>query len=278
MENKCTFLLSSYDGGEDCWEGFFMSLKDRWPEMDMPIVLNTETKSYSFPGFDITTYGLHGGKKTPWGKRLLDTLNRISTPYVLFFLEDYWLDEKVDDAFFRKVLKWLDENDDIATFSFYPCLPGGNIDDCKFERFELRPDSCEYKFNCQVALWRREKLIEYIRPHESAWDWEIWGSIRGSQYSERFYTLKEEAPRVFSYGDNLKGCIVHKGKWNKDEVMPFVERYNLSIDFSKRGFEDWEKIEKIENATVFQRLFMEGSLERIKYRLSKPFKKWKSLK
>ena len=48
MNKDCTFLLSSYDGGDDLWEGFFKALSVQWPEMDMRIVLNTETKSFSF--------------------------------------------------------------------------------------------------------------------------------------------------------------------------------------------------------------------------------------
>lgn len=278
MNTKCTFLLSSYDNGEDCWEGFFKALQDQWQEMDLPIVLNTETKSYRYPGYEITTFGLHGGRKYTWGKRLLDTLKKIETPYILLFLEDYWLDQRVDDAFFRKTIEWMDENPDIATFSYYPCLPGTNIDDGKFERFELRPQACEYRFNCQASIWRRERLIEFIRPHESAWDWEVWGSMRASRYPDRFYTLKEGAPMVFSYGDNLTGCIVHRGKWNKEAVMPFVERYGLDIDFSIRGFEDWDEIHSSRKPTMIERLKMPHLKDRIINRVTTPYRRWRSLR
>jgi len=55
MDN-CTMLVSSYDGGEDLWDGFFTSVKHQWKNFDMPIVLNTESKTYSYEGFDIKTF------------------------------------------------------------------------------------------------------------------------------------------------------------------------------------------------------------------------------
>lgn len=240
MIKDCTLLLSSYDDGEDLWEGFFTALKVQWPEMDMPIVLNTETKDYYFEGMDIRTFGVCREKTMPWAKRLKEVLKRIETEYILLFLEDYWLDSPVNDAYFRKSLQWLRENKDIASFSYYPCTPGKNIQDNVFEKMELRPQKCEYKLNCQVAIWRREKLISYLRNHENPWEWEIWGTIRASRYKERFYTLRADSDLVFSYGDPEKGCMIHRGKWVEDVARRMCEMYNLDIDFSVRGFEDFD--------------------------------------
>ena len=275
----CTFLLSSYDGGEDLWEGFFTALKIQWPEMDMPIVLNTETKSYTFPGFDIKTYGLCTKCKMPWAKRLKETLKRIDTNYVLLFLEDYWLDDRVDDAYFRSSLEWLKANKDISTISYYPCMPGMNIQDGAFDRMELRPQKCEYKLNCQVALWRREKLIAYLRNHENPWEWEVWGSIRAGRYKGRFYTLQEGAKPVFSYGDPNVGCLVHRGKWVKDVAVPLCAKYNLKVDFSIRGFENFEKKSTGDNVekTLIEKLQQPDAVEKIKQMLVDYFRKFKSM-
>ncbi len=238
---KCTFLLSSYDGGEDCWEGFFRSLEEQWPGMDMPIVLNTESKKYSREGYDIRTFSLYQPGQIPsWGRRLIEHLKRIQTPYILLFLDDYWLDAPVDTAYFEKSLEWMEANPDIATFSYYPCMPGENIEDGKFERMELRPVKCEYRLNAQVSVWRTDRLMAMVRPHESPWEWEVLGSVRAERYPDRFYSLKEGEKLPFSYGDPAKGCIIKKGRWVRDAVMPFEEKYHLGIDFSRRGFTDEE--------------------------------------
>ena len=246
MKNDCTLLLSTYDNGEDCWEGFFKALADCWPAMNMPIVINTEHKQYSFPGYELKTINQKSTDTIPWSKRLLDVLKQIDTEYVLLFLEDFWLDAPVDDEFFQKNLQWMRDNPDVANLSYYPCMPGTNIDDGRFERFERRPQACEYKLNFQVGLWRRKRLIAFLRPHESPWDVEIYGSKRATRYKDGFYSFKEDAPLIFSYGDNMKGCIVHRGKWVKEAVIPMNEKYNLNIDFSIRGFEDFDELLEID--------------------------------
>ena len=255
----CTFLLSTYDGGEDCWKGFFCALADCWPQLDMPIVLNTESKKFTFSGYEIKTFSMYKDRQVDWSERLIETLKRIDTEFILLFLEDFWLDQPVDDNFFHKTLQWMRDNSDVANISYYPCMPGTNIDDKRFERFERRPRKCEYKLNFQVGLWRRERLISFLRPHESPWEVEVIGSKRATRYKDSFYSLKEDAPLIFSYGDNMTGCIVHKGKWVKEAVVPFNQKYNLEIDFSVRGFEDFEAYQKecedYVNSSKFKRLF-----------------------
>lgn len=283
---KCTFLLSTYDEGEDLWEGFFKALSVQWPEMDFPIVMNTETKKYQYPNYKIIPSNLKGNVNIPWGKRLMHTLKRIPTEYTILFLEDFWLKERVDDAFFRKTLEWMDGNPDVANFSYYPCLPGTNIDDCRFERFEKRPQECEYKLNCQVGLWRTKELLSFIRPHESAWDLEIYGSIRAGRYTQSFYSLKADAPLVFNYGDNLKGCMVRRGKWVKEEVMPLAELYGLKIDYSLRGFADdeaeKEEMRKRSNMSFVEKICEPGGIRRainhVKLVVNKKRTKYLSLK
>lgn len=270
MTKDCTLLVSSYDGGEDLWEGFFTGLTRQWPELDLPIVLNTESKSYSFPGLDIRTLGLYpdGGKDIPWGKRLQETLKRIDSEFVLFFLEDFWLEGPVDDAFFRRCLRWMRENPDVANLSFRP-TPGPNLQDGRFERFERRPRNGEYLFNCQAALWRRERLISFLRPFESPWDWEAWGTrMRGARCRDGFYSLQDGAAPVFPY-DN--GWVIFRGKWCLRAVEPLRKLYGLDIDYSGRGIYE-EQMEKAPEQPRKQRFFTERLPASIKFRLHK----WKS--
>lgn len=279
QNTDCTFLLSTYDGGEDLWEGFFKALSVQWPEMDMKIIINTETKQYRYPGFDIEVCNQTTKEEQPWATRLINSLKQVNTEYVLFFLEDFWLAERVDDSFFRKTLQWMKENPDVANFSYYPCLPGKNIQDERFERFEKRPQKCPYKYNCQVGLWRTKELISFFKPDESPWEWECFGSLRAGRSKQVFYSLKKDAPLVFSYGDNLKGCIIHRGKWVKDEVLPLAEKYGLTIDYSIRGFEDFDAYWKSsEHMGIREKLKRGKFLSAIPDIISKYYHTWKALK
>lgn len=242
MDTDCTLLVSSYDGGEDLWPGFFTALTTQWPELDLPIVLNTESKSYSFPGLDIKTFSFYPGKPPKWGERLIKTLQNIDTEYVLFLLDDYWLTAPVDDAFFRKCLDHMRNNPDVATISFKPTY-GPNIQDGRFERFERRPQKPERRFhfrlNCQAAIWRRERFIEFIRPFEDPWQWERYGSMRSTRYPDAFYALIKGEKEVFPY-DN--GDIVHLGRWDSALAEPLWKYYGLTPDLSVRG--TWDSVQQ----------------------------------
>nr|WP_305181931.1 hypothetical protein [uncultured Schaedlerella sp.] len=240
--DDCTMLVNSYDGGEDLWEGFFCALKVQWPTFDLPVVLNTESKQFSYPGINIRSLHMYkSGENVAWGRRLIETLKKIETEYVLFFLDDFWLDAPVDVDFFEQCRVWMRNNPDVACLSFQRTR-GQNIRDGRFERFEKRPQKGEYRMNCQAALWKRENLIKDIRPHESAWEWEIYGSIRSQRYMENIYTLIEGGVKVFSYNLSMGG-VIHRGKWCKEVVIPLEKKYGLKIDYSQRGFwEDWAEL------------------------------------
>lgn len=233
----CTMLLSSYDGGEDLWDGFFTCFFAEWQDFNMPIVLNTESKNYSFQGKEIKTFNLYKpGEKVPWSKRLIEHLKRIDTEFIFFILDDFWLDAPVDVEHFEKCLSWMRENDDVANISFQR-THGPNIRDERFERFEKRPKKAEYKLNCQVALWRRERLIKFLRPHENPWEFEKYGSMRAARYNDSFYTLIDGAKKVFSYD---LGGVIYKGRWCKRVCLPLFEKHGIVIDDEKRGcHEDW---------------------------------------
>ena len=265
---SCTLLVASYDGGEDLWEGFFTALTVQWPEFDLPVVLNTESKSYSFPGLDIKTFGLYPDRVPPWGERMRETLKRIDSEYVLLMLDDFWLNAPVDDAFFRKCLRIMQENPDVAVLTFdtvsHP-TPNSNIRDGRFPRFERRPQRCAYRLTCGLNLWRRKRLIKFIQPHESPWEFETLGSIRSGRYRDGFYSLIEGAAPVFSY--NL-GWIIVQGKWHKETVEPLRIQYGLSIDYSRRGFYESPPAPPVEKKlTLLERLRMPNLPLRIKNRL-----------
>ena len=203
----------------------------------MPIVLNAETKSYSYPGLDITRMNF-SSEGMPWGKRLIRTLKAIKSEYILFFLEDFWLDAPVDNEYFEYIFSEFKKNEDVAVIYFQPTPRPGNVDDGRFERFERRYQKGAYRMNCQAALWRKDKLIESLQPHESAWEWENYGTIRSYKRTYSVYAIKEDAPPVFSYEVD-QGGVIHRGKWNADAVKPLADKHGLKIDYSIRGFETW---------------------------------------
>lgn len=234
MNNDCTLLISSCDAYADIWPAFFTLLTKHW-QIPYPIVLNTETKAFSYPGLDIRTYGLHGGAGPyPWADRLLDTLAKIDTEYVFLVLEDFFVTAPVNQPALDACLQALRENPDIAVFSFYPA-PGPNTPSEEYPGYELRGQTAPYRFNCQAAIWRKHRLESFLQRGESAWGWEVEGNLRSYTLADRFYSVirKEDSP--FPYDPFEHG--VYNGKW-LEAVPPLFAKHGIAIDFSLRGFFD----------------------------------------
>ncbi len=235
MNNRCAVFVSSCDKYSDLWYPFFSILKNRWKEIPYPIYLSTETKSFSCDGMVITVlnneYSLQTGKQIPWGKLNKEALKKLDTEYVLFMIDDFFLIEDVDQKRINDCINWMEKDREIAVFSFWR-VRTGSIRDNKYPHFELREKKGEYRFNCQAAIWRRERLIEFIREHESPWDWEIYGSIRSRRYNDKFYSAIEGEPYIMRY---FPGGALRRGKWVR-EAADLLSTNNIKVDFSKRGF------------------------------------------
>lgn len=275
---NCTILVSSCDKYEDAWLPFFKILKEQWPDRPYPIVLNTESKSFSYEGMEIKTFNLYNfGKNIPWGKRLIDTLKKIDTKYILFLLEDFYPLEKVKQERISECINWMEEDSNIAVFSFYR-TKGNNIRDNKYPHFEKRPQIGEYRLNCQPAIWRKDRLLNFIKPHESPWDWEIWGSIRSKRYKDSFYSAIDGEPYIFTHSIVKYG--LRRGRWLK-ETKNLFGKYEIEVDFSRRGFYEnpektTEELTRISKATPFSKKV----LRRIKHKIWKGkenVRHWRSL-
>ena len=148
LDKNCTLLVNSCDSYSDCWDGFFQLLLIQWPEFAMPVVLNTESKKYAFEGLNIRT--IEGGKKNEaWGSRLIRALKSIDTKYVLFALDDFYLDAPVRVDELEKCYHYMENNPKIAYFSFYITRDVNNVKSKDYLGYERRPQNGEYRLNCQ---------------------------------------------------------------------------------------------------------------------------------
>ncbi len=227
--DNCTLLVNTCDAYSDCWDGFFKLLHIQWQDMPLKVVLNTETKNYDSPYFDITVHNTD--KRFAWGKRLISALKSIDTKYVIFALEDFYLESPVDEKKVIECYGYMENDPEIACFCFYPTDDENNIQSNKYPGFEKRPQNGDYRLNCQFAIWNREKLISYIRPHENPWEWELYGSKRSSRYNTKFYSIMKSAPAIFDYQN---GGALRRGRWWKTMLDPLCEKYGIEIDYSSR--------------------------------------------
>lgn len=238
MEKSVTILVNSCDSYEDTWYPMFKLLKKYWPNRTYPIVLNTETKKYDYEDMNIKTINLDKkfqNMNVSWSKRLKECLKKIDSKYILFLLDDFFVTDYVNNEFLEKVLNWIENDSNIAVFSFCVVEKNNYVDtlSSKYPMFNLRNKKGPYRFNCQAALWRKDILIKTLRNHESAWDWELIGNRRSRRIKKDFYTIASSDNMIFKYDYHEIGIV--RGKWSLPKTKDFFEKEGITIDYSIRN-------------------------------------------
>ncbi len=273
MKADYTILVSSCDAYQDLWDPFFTILKANWPELaEQEIILNTEHVDYHFEGLHLRTLPLYQvGEERTWSQRLKDHLLQIDSEYVLFLLEDFFLEAPVDQAKIDACLGYLKANKKIAHFSFVPTL-WECIDDGMYDGFVRRKQVTPYKVNTQIGIWRKKELLALLRMHESPWEFEIYSNIRARLRPSVYYCAKKGLPQAFTY-DAVLGGAVHRGKWTPIGVE-LLEKHGIDIDLSIRGMDDKPcDLSELDVKSEDEKTF----LGRLKIRLNVIREHWRSL-
>ena len=236
--NDLTVLVNTSDSFEDCWEPFFRLFAAYWPGCDLPIVLNTETKSYRHPGVSIHSARVaeSAPRRLTWSECLARCLDDIATPYVLYLQEDFFLESEVQVPFIRTFLNEIraDRADVIRLMECGgagPWRPSANpllweVDQRAFYRIAL-----------QAALWRKSTLRSHLRMHESPWQLEVFGSARARRLADKVLCVNRD--RFHGEGREIvpyRPTGVVKGQWERHIVEPLFARHGIAMDFSRRGF------------------------------------------
>lgn len=263
MPASYSILVNTCDKFEDCWEPFFKLWSVYWKGCKGKIYLNTEYKDYSHPCIDITTiqgcrkHNFPKDKRATWSQCLLWALDEIDDDIILYMQEDYFLKDYVKNDIVEQYVKLMHEHPDIQCIHLTDqavATTGEQVFDnlLKVKRHQ------RYRVSCQAALWRKDELKLLLRKHESAWEFEEFGSKRSAILNHSYLAVDskwvqlnvfEIIPYVFT------GII--QGRWY-EEVVPLFNQHNIHIDFNKRGF--------VGNAPA------KPLHKRIKYRIVKTFK------
>lgn len=250
MKSKFTIFVSSSDAYEDCWIPFFTLLDKYWPNCSLPIVLNTNTKEFSYPGLNISCpmVSARSGRKLAWGARLKKSLEFVQDDIILFMLDDYFIQSPVVVDKVEELVELM-EKDDLTHIMLYP-IPGPNHMS-QFPMLVERGQRAEYRFSFQVGLWRKERLSYYLREHEDPWHAERWGTRRAWTVKDSFFCLDksnfEKNGPIIDY--LVTGGLVG-GKWVGEEVVSLFEDNSIEVDFSGRSFYNKDEPSKFPYAII----------------------------
>jgi len=227
IKKDLTLICSTCDEYSSLWPGFFTLLKRYWPDFDCDVILNTESKKFTFEGFNILTP--HQNKfNLSWSMRLLKSLEEVKTEYVLLMLDDFYLKSFVNTTEITHCLEIMTKNDSIKSFVF-AWQPGPNKSS-RFNSYEQRGRFAPYRVNAQIGIWSVKYLKKIIREKETPWQFEVNGSFRSSILGGKLFSIKKNEIKVFDYD---YGFLVIKGKLNKKIVDYFsqIEKINFDLNF-----------------------------------------------
>ena len=257
---RCAFLMSSCDTYEDLWDPFFECIDTYWKDINFPIYLNTEFKRYiprNGLSFEINTLNQKNKKKLTWSRRFIDALERIPEEYIFLVLDDFFLCDNVDNKFFNEILDIMDNDPEIASFQFYGTRIRNANPKVYITKNKIQYDLIwenGWKTHFVPTIWRKSILLKWLRPWESIWAFEGYGSDRARRwkYKEKVYVVNN--PPIYDYLW-IKDCsAVINGKWlDEKELLDFFENNNIKIDFSKRGKMTYEEYHSKTMADVIKK-------------------------
>ena len=234
ISNDVTILFCSCDVYSDLWENFFMLLKKYWPEYDGEVILNTETKKFQYDGFCISG-PLNCGSDVSWSDRLSLSLKRVKTPYVLIFLDDFYLKSPVNHNGFAKTVDYMKSYHEVAAITYLK-EPGGRKYIPDLDGFVQRAQCALYKMTAHITLYRTAYLQSVLKHNESAWEFEVNGTIRSWFKKGTFLCPVNNEKAIFPYDfEGWSLCV--KGKFYGPVKRYFEEKEGLKF------YEERETIE-----------------------------------
>lgn len=231
-------LVNSCDSFGDCWRPYFKLHAKYWPDCGGRLYLNTETAEFSYPGLDVTALKVGAGKdgrRLTWSECLLRALDKIDEDIIFYTQEDYFLKAPVQDDWVKRYVQLMRDDESIHCIQLtdQAVIAAGRS---RYEGLREVKRRQRYLISCQAALWRKDVIKLYLRAHESAWQFEEFGSKRGVQMRHNFYVVDptwvklnefEIVPYIFT------GIV--QGRW-KEEVVELFEVNGIQMEYALRGF------------------------------------------
>ena len=223
LTSNIAVLVSSCDEYADVWDPFFWLFWKYWADCPYPVYLNSVTKPYT----SSKVRQILVGSRLGWGDGLLKTLQIIkettSSKYLILLLDDYLVDRPVDSEMMDKGVNALDSLNG-NYLRLFP-KPPPDIVIPQYDFIGKISKGAPYRLSLQASLWRLDILMALLRPGDTPWDMELFGSERSNRY-DGFYSTYQPFIRY------ING--VERGAWTS-EAVELMNDEGIEIDFSSRG-------------------------------------------
>ena len=247
---EMTVLVGSCDRYAAIWPAFLDLFWRHWPDCPFPVAIGSNFERCDNPRVDTVLVG----EDVSWADSMGKMLAAVSSPYVLLFMDDYMVHERIDTQRVIALLGVLEEmggNYMRLRRAEKGTSPVVGRDDLR----EILPGT-PYRASLDVAIWSRLALRDLLVVGETPWAMEVHGSERASSLPG-FYAPTTDVVHRFH--------ILEKGKLQR-RAAPFLEGYGIR---PPEGFETRTKTEdararlRTEVSRAARRLRVEGPLRKV---------------
>ena len=255
-DHNFAIVCVSCDKFSSLWPIFFRRFAKFWQGPDFPKYVITNFKNSNDDNWQSIKVGLD----LSWSSNLLKALDKIKEDNIFFVLED---------APLNNVISNNEIFDVIENFNKYKMdylnLKSTPMPSLKYQidsNLRKIPLDMPYRTSFAPAVWKKSVLCELLNVNESAWEFEIKGSVRSRSY-KNFYVLSSPLMQMLH--------IIIKGKVDLRANRVLLETGERSeIDFMNMNALDSLKL------TFFE--FINLLIKPFSYKIRKFFHKIKHFK
>lgn len=242
INNNFAILLNSCDSYSDLWPMFFEQLYLNLKIKDVKVYINSETKTYEDNRFIIINNECDYSSLS-WSSRLREVVSKVKEDYILSIPEEVIIESQVNLGDFYEALNLLITDQSVASVCLVK-IPGLKDNSEFIGKFVKRQYNYRNLIVQQASIWRKSYYLDYIKPDESPWEFEVLSSARGVINQQKFFSVDDNENEVFDYN---YGHLVTRGFFMDEEVKRLEDKLNLKFDYSARETRTKLELEKLKN-------------------------------
>ena len=162
-----------------------------------------------------------------WSNALIKYLNEIQDDLVLILLEDYWLIRPVNFDAIEEAAELMESYRDVIRFDLTTDRSGSKIAEYAgaFRKLDLCRAKGEYSLSFQASIYRKDLLLEVLRPDENPWQTELNGSAR-------LNALPYDVLGSYQWPLNYM-IVMNKGKFDREGLWMYPSRTLTQADWKE---------------------------------------------
>lgn len=221
---ECTLVILTCDAYRDLLPACLTLHRRYWPDCAYPTVLVGETATVDGDGdAGAGRRSLLAGPGLTWSQVALYGLARVETEYVLLMLEDYFLTAAVaSEAIEARRTELVRLGGAYLRLGSRP-RPTGAVPG--FPHLGEHERGFRFRTSLQPAFWRRDVLLELLRPEESPWQFERNAARRSDDIPAPFFSTRA---RALPFIEALRG-----GRWYPRAIR-LCRREGLNVNIAAR--------------------------------------------